>query len=305
MVVAGLTAAPPKPLTHHPLRGIALVVIAALLFAAMDTAGKHLMTKFDVPLVAAVRYGLNLVFLVVLWFPGHGPALWRTRRTGLVILRGAALACATFFAGLALQRLPVAEAVSIFYLQVFGVMIAGGLLLKESVSRVGWMAAVAGFAGVLLIARPGGNLELLGVVFALICASVSVVYVLLSRTLAASESTMAMLFYVAIAGSVLFAIMLLIDLKPYRFSAIDVVLLVFMGVASLAAHFLFTSAYRFAPASLLAPFNYFHIAFAVIAGFTVYDHLPDGFALLGIALIALAGAAAAFHSHANRGALPE
>ncbi len=296
--MAGLTkAAVAQPLSHRPSRGILLILLAALLFAAMDTAGKHLMTKFDVPLVAAVRYVLNLVFLFALWFPRHGPALWKTRRTGLVALRGLALAAATFFAGFALQRMPVAEAVSIFYLQGFGVMLAGGFLLKERISVAGWMAAAAGFAGVLLIARPGGNLEPLGVLFALICAAVSVVYVLLSRTLAATESTMAMLLYVAIAGTLAFGAMVVFNLKPYSFSMIDVALLTFMGAASLAAHFLFTSAYRFAPASLLAPFNYFHIAFAVIAGFVVYNHLPDRLAMLGMVMIAGAGAAIALHTH--------
>ena len=297
-MVAGLTkAGAGQSLSHRPSRGILLILLAALLFAAMDTAGKHLMTKFDVPLVAAIRYGLNLVFLLALWFPRQGPALWKTRRTGLVALRGVSLAAATFFAGLALQRMPVAEAVSIFYLQGFGVMLAGGFLLKEHISVTGWIAAAAGFAGVLLIARPGGNLEPLGVFFALICATVSVVYVLLSRTLAATESTMAMLLYVAIAGTLAFGAMLLFDPKSYSFSMIDLALLAFMGAASLAAHFLFTSAYRFAPASLLAPFNYFHIAFAVIAGFVVYSHLPDRLALLGMAMIALAGAAIALHTH--------
>ncbi len=285
---------------HAPLRGIALVLLSVLLFAGMDTVGKYLMTKFNVPLVAAVRYGLNLVFLSALMLPGHGAALWKTQRTALVMVRGASLAAATLFAGLALQRMPVGETVAIIYLQGFAVMFAAGYFLKERVTVAGWIAAAVGFAGVLLIARPGGALAPVGVVFALTCAAISVVYILLSRVLAATETTMAMLFHVAVAGALLFGVLLAFDWQHFDYTGIDIALLTFMGAASLAGHFLFTSAYRFAPASMLAPFNYFHIAFAVIAGWLVYHHVPDPLALLGMAMIAVSGAAIALYTHLNK-----
>jgi drug/metabolite transporter (DMT)-like permease len=290
-------------MTHsatQPLKGIALVLCAALLFACMDTAGKYLMTKFNVPLVAAVRYGLNLVFLVLLMAPRHGKALWKTKHTALVVLRGASLAAATLFAGLALQRMPVGETVAILYLQGFAVMLAAGYFLGERLRIAGWIAAVIGFLGVLLIARPGGALAPLGVLFALVAAAVSVIYVLLSRHLAKTESTMALLFHVAVAGSIVFGVLLAFNWQSFTYTWIDVALLVFMGAASLAGHFLFTSAYRFAPASMLTPFNYSHIAFATILAWLVYAHLPDAYALLGMAMIAVAGAGIALHGHLTR-----
>lgn len=287
----------PGRTSHSPLKGILLVLMAVVLFASMDTVGKYLMTKFNVPLVAAVRYGVNLVLLVVLLSPRHGTSLWKTNRTALVVLRGASLALATFFAGLALQRMPVGEAVSIFYLQGFGVMLAAGYFLKERISTIGWLAAITGFAGVVLIARPGGALDPTGVLLAFICAMVSVAYILLSRVLATTESTMAMLFHVAIAGVILFGIMLLFDWQNFTYTWVDAGLLLYMGACSLLAHFLLTTAYRFAPASLLAPFNYFHIAFAVLAGWLVYNHIPDQLAILGMTMIAVSGAAIALHTH--------
>jgi drug/metabolite transporter (DMT)-like permease len=288
-------------LSHAPFKGITLVLAAVALFAAMDTVGKILMTKYNVPLVAFIRYGLNLVLLAGLMMPRHGTGLWHTNRTALVLLRGASLAVATLLAGLALQRLPVGEMVSIIYLQGFGVMLAARLALGERVSLVGWLCAAAGFAGVVLIARPGGALAPLGVMFALLAAIVSVLYILLSRVLATSETTMAMLFHVAVAGVVVFGLM-----QPFTWAApwqspafarSDFALFAFMGIASLLGHYLLTSAYRHAPASLLAPFNYFHIAFAVFAGWLVYDHVPDAIAIGGMALIAVAGAAVAIHTH--------
>jgi drug/metabolite transporter (DMT)-like permease len=258
------------------------------------------MTKYNVPLLAAIRYGLNVALLLVLVTPRQGAALWRTHRTGLVLVRAVALAFATFFAGLALQRMPVGETIAILYLQGFGVMLAAAWFLGESVSLVGWIGAVIGFSGVLLIARPGGALDPLGVAFALICAAVSIIYILLSRFLAATESTMAMLFHVAIVGAVLFALLLPFVWQAFEFTPLDLLLLFHMGAASLAGHFLLTSAYRFAPASMLAPFNYFHIALAVIFGWLVYSHVPDRWAMLGMAMIAISGAAIALHTHLTR-----
>jgi drug/metabolite transporter (DMT)-like permease len=291
------TSQPGTVVQTRALRGILLVLLAAVLFSFMDTIAKQLMTKFSVPLVMTVRYGLNLFLLVALLTPRHGRALWKTNRTALVVVRGASLGLASFFAGLALQRLPVGEAVAIFYLQTFGVLLASGYLLGERVGLAGWIAALIGFAGVLLIARPGGALEPLGVLFAVICAGVSVVYVFLSRSLAKTESTMAMLFYVAVAGSCMFGLLLSFNWHTYTFTWLDMALLFFMGAASLTAHFLFTAAYRYAPASILAPFSYFHIAFAVLLSWIVYNHIPDIWALTGIAMIAVAGAGIATYTH--------
>jgi drug/metabolite transporter (DMT)-like permease len=282
---------------HSPLRGILLVLAAVTLFACMDTAGKYLMTKFNVPFVAGVRYGLNLIILSALMLPRHGPALWATNRTGLVILRGFALSAATLLMGFALRFIPVGEAVAIIYLQGFGVMLAAGYFLKESISAVGWVAAFVGFAGVVLIARPGSSLDPVGVALALACAAISVLYILSSRVLARTETTMALLFHVAFWGLLVFLVLMPFQWQSYDFMALDIALLFFMGSASLLAHYLLTSAYRFAPASLLAPFNYFHIALAAILSWLVYDHIPDQLALLGMAMIALSGAAVAVHTH--------
>ena len=109
----------------------------------------------------------------------------------------------------------------------------------------------------ILIARPGAALDPTGVLFAIICAMVSVTYILLSRVLATTESTMAMLFHVAVAGIILFGIMLMFDWPDFAYSWLDIILLVYVGATALLAHFLLTSAYRFAPASAAGAFQLF------------------------------------------------
>ena len=103
-----------------------------------------------------------------------------------------------------------------------------------------------------------------------------------------------------ISGTVLFGVLLLFNWQTFSYTPLDIALLLFMGAASLAGHFLLTSAYRFAPASMLAPFNYFHIAFAVILGWLIYNHVPDGWALIGMSMIAISGAAIAVHTQLSK-----
>ena len=286
--------APPAPSAR---RGVLLVLLAVLLFACMDTMGKHLMTKFNVPLVAMVRYVLNLMLILAIWGPLERKQLWSTRRTALVILRGISLVVSSLLMGLALQRMPVAETVAIIYLAPFGVLLLAGPLLGEKDGLAGWLAALAGFLGVLLIARPGSGLSIDGVLLAVAAAITSVGYILLSRKLASTESTMAMLFFTSLVGMVFFGVMLPWNWTGPAFTLNDYVLLLAIGSGSLLAHYLFTAAYREAPASLLAPANYMHIAWAVLLGWVIYDHVPDRWALLGMALIAVAGASIALRTH--------
>ncbi len=206
---------------HNPLLGVILIASAVAAFACVDAMTKHLASAWNVPLVVAVRYIVNVLALAAIYLPGHGLAMLKTNRTGLVFVRGLCLSAASLFAGLALTRMPVAETISIIFLAPFVVMVLAIPLLGEKVTPAGWLAAVAGFCGVLLVARPGGGLDPLGVAFALGCAAVTVGYYLLSRILAKTESTMAMLFHTALIGAVLFGAYLPWSLKGPMPRALD------------------------------------------------------------------------------------
>src|SRR5690606_18635218 len=126
----------------------------------------------------------------------------QTQRTGLVLLRAACLAVASLCMTLALQRMPVAETTAIIFLSPMLVVLMAGPVLQEHVGKAGWLAAIAGFAGVLLIARPDGGLDTIGVVLALCAATANAVYQLLSRVLASTERTLTMLFFTAWVGTI-------------------------------------------------------------------------------------------------------
>lgn len=287
------TTSAPAPLTDQPLRGLILIIGATLLFAYNDTTNKLLVTEYNVPLVTAIRYITHTLLMLALVAPFQGREMVRTQRTGLVLVRGACLAVASLLMGFALQRMPVAETTAIVYLGPVLVILLSGPLLNEKVGSGAWLAAALGFGGVLLIARPGGGLDPLGVAFTLGNVVVSVTYNMMSRVLARTERTIAMLFYTALIGAIAFGILL-----PWTFYGIaptplQVVLFISLGVSAWLGHYLFTQSYRYAPAAMLAPMNYLHLAWAAFLGWLVFGHAPDAIALGGIALVAAGGVVSA------------
>jgi drug/metabolite transporter (DMT)-like permease len=289
-----------RPQVPSALRGVLLIMTAVLVFACMDAITKHLAMRYNAPLVVAVRYIVNLLLLIAIMAPKHGMGLVRTRRTGLVLFRAVLLALCSLCAGLALQRMPVAETIAIIYLAPLGVMLLAGPLLGERVGLAGWLAAGAGFAGVLFIVRPGAGLDGMGVIFASLTAVMTAGYYLLSRMLASTESTLAMLFHSALAGTVLLGSTLPWQWFGPQPGILDVILFLSIGGLALLGHALFTAAYREAPASFLSPVNYMHLVWVGLLGWLVFGHVPDRLSLLGIAIIALSGAAIAIKSHVSK-----
>lgn len=288
------TPSAPAPLTDQPLRGLALIIGATLLFAYNDTTNKLLITEYNVPMVAAIRYIVHCLLMLAIVAPLHGREMVRTQRTGLVLVRAASLALGSLLVSFALQRMPVAETTAIVYLCPVLIVLFSGPILKEKVGPMAWIAAVMGFAGVLLIARPGGGLDPIGVLFVLGNVVVSVTYNLLSRVLARTERTMAMLFYSALVGAIGFGIFLPWTMHGVAPTPLQIALFLGLGVSAWLGHYLFTQSYRYAPAALVAPMTYMHLVWAGVLGWLVFGHAPEPIAMAGMALVALAGVVSAF-----------
>lgn len=279
----------------NPMKGILLVSLAVLFFALGDVISKHLTMLYSVPLVMSLRYAVNLGLLTSVLGPRGG--MIRTRRTGLVMLRAISLTMGSLTMGLALRYMPVGETVAIVYLSPFFVMLAAIPLLGERARLLGWIGAGLGFLGVLLIIRPSAGLNSFGVALSLINACCAASYHILSRVLAKTETMAAMLFHTAWVGLVAFLMMIAVTGVGPMPQGLDWVLLLALGVLSTVGHFLFTAAYREAPASILAPINYMHLVWAAILGWIFFGHSPDGITILGMAMVAVAGAGIALHAH--------
>lgn len=273
----------------NPLLGVALVMAAVFLFALTDILVKSLTDRFSPAFIQAMRYIVNLALVFLFMFPRHGARLWHTKRTGLVLLRGLVLGVASLTMAMALRVLPVGEAVAIVYLAPFAVMLLSGPLLAEKVRPAAWFGATLAFSGVLLVMRPGGGLDPVGVTFAVINAALSTAYHLMTRILTRTESTMAMLFHVALTGGAVLCVMAIPTIPTEMPEWRDLLAFLALGGFATGGHFLFTIAYRIASPSLLAPVNYVQIVWAALLSWVFFNHVPDPLSLSGMGMVLLAG----------------
>jgi drug/metabolite transporter (DMT)-like permease len=257
---------------------------------------KYLTAYYPVPVIAGLRYIIHCLLMLALLAPTRGKELVRTQRTGWVLARGACLAIVTLCAGFAFRVMPVAETTAIFFVSPLLVVLVAGPVLGESVGRFEWGASLAGFCGLLIIARPGGALDPGGIAFALAAAALMAAYQLLSRLLAATESTIAMLFYTALIGSVAFGIALPWFWEGPMPSLHHASLFLLVGASGGVGHFLFTAAYRQTEASALAPLLYVQLLWAGLLGWLVFGHVPDALSVLGMVIVAVCGAAVGLRS---------
>lgn len=277
------------------MRGMAYCAGALLLFACMDAATKYLTARYSIPLIIWIRYGVHWLCMSALLLPRERGQLLAARQPGLVILRSLILVAVTLLVSLALQRMPVAEVTAVQFLAPIMVTLLAGPLLKEKTGKVRVACAMAGFAGVLLVAHPGSGLDVLGLVFALLAAFFNAMYQLMSRLLGATERTLVMIYYMALIGftcASLGAPWFWPDQWPVW---TDFLLIAMLGLAGWLGHSLFTLAYRDAPASLLAPVTYLQLFWAGMLGWMLFGQFPSGMTLLGMLIIVASGVTVALH----------
>ncbi len=292
---------------QRPYHAIVLMLSAVACFALLDATAKHLAQTYAVPLLAWVRYATHLVIMLVVLGPSMRLRLVRTARPLALALRGLMLAVTTIAFMAAFRIMPLAETTALSFVAPLFVALAAGPLLGEHVGPARWLAVLGGLVGVVLIAHLGSDdvsIPAEGLAYALAGAAAYGIYQVQSRALSPTENTLTMLFFTALVGTAALSATLpwawggpLPDIR-------DGALMMLLGVLGGIGHLLLTRAFRFAPASFLSPFSYAQLVWAALLGWLLFDHLPDGRSLTGIAVIAASGIALAA-SHRRRGAGPE
>jgi drug/metabolite transporter (DMT)-like permease len=274
---------------QHPLRGVLLFLAAVFLFAALDATAKYMNAFFAVPLLVWARYLVHFVIMLVFMAPGMGREIIVTRRPWLMSFRALMLVGVTLLAQLALKTLPLAETTALVFITPLLVALLAGPLLGEQVRRRTWLATIAGFAGVLLIARPGGAMAGIGILYALGGALCYATYQILTRKLAATEHPNRLLFYTALVGTLSMSL----TLPAYWDGQIPTLphglLIISLGLYGGIGHFMFIRAFREAPASTLSPLLYVQLIWATLLGWLVFNQLPDFLAIIGMLIIGASG----------------
>lgn len=277
--------APAQP----PLRGIVLFMLALMLFAMLDATSKRLTADFAVPLLVWARYALHCLIMLLFLGPSMKLRLVKTGHPALQVVRALALVGTTGFAMMAFRTMPLAEATAVLFLAPILVTLLAGPLLGERIGAGRWIAVVLGFAGVLLIARPGGALNPTGVAWALAGAASYAVYQILTRRLSQLEHPMTLLFYTALVGTAVMSLALPWFWFESPPQPLQWLLIASLGLYGGVGHFLLIRAFRQAPASTLTPFGYTQLIWAGLLGWLVFGHLPDALSAAGMAVIAAGG----------------
>jgi drug/metabolite transporter (DMT)-like permease len=265
------------------------MLLATACFGCLDTMSKVLVAHYPASALVWLRYVLQTLVMAAIFLPRVGLRLVRTTSPGVQILRGLMLVFSSVVFVVALNHMQVAEVASIVFLAPIIVALAGGPLLGERVGRRTWLALAGGFTGVLLIIRPGGNAFTWWALLPLCCAFFFAGYQILTRKLAGRDDPITTLFYPG-----LIAVLAIPPAFPGAISAVPSVplhaaLLAAIGILGAVGHFLLIRAHALAPATLLAPFGYTQLLVVLVLGWLVFDELPDGIALAGIALVAASG----------------
>lgn len=268
------------------------MVLTVSLFACLDTMSKYLAMYYPVPAIVWARNSFQLVLMLAVLGPRMGAGLVRTSNLRLQLMRGIVLIAASLLFMTALSRLPLAECTSVAFTAPLMIAALAGPLLGEEVQKRTWIALGAGFAGVLLVIRPGSVLFSWAALLPLASAVMMATYQMMTRRLAGRDAALTTLFYPAIVGTVLVPVVF-----PFSFvlpaNALHLALFVGIGVVGSAGHFFLIKAFHHAPASMLGPFTYAQLVVALTLGWAVFGHLPDGYSLAGMGVIVASGLALA------------
>ncbi|MGH6865968.1 MAG: DMT family transporter [Methyloceanibacter sp.] len=272
------------------LKTIALMALATLCFALLDSTAKYLVTEKAIPVaqVTWLRFAGHVVFsAVALWPFALTPSL-RSAKPLIQIVRSVLMIVTTGLNFIALRYLQLDQNITIFFLTPLLVAALAGPLLAE---WVGWhrvLAIVAGFIGVLVVMHPGIGTVHWAMLLVLVAAIGYSLYNIATRYLAAFDPASVTQAYTPLAGATILA--------PFALAAWQWpddwwlwVIFASLGFWGGLGHWLLILAHRSAPVPVLAPYIYLGLIWMSVAGYFLFDDIPTLWTLGGGAIVILSG----------------
>ncbi|MCX7317260.1 MAG: DMT family transporter, partial [Hyphomicrobiales bacterium] len=254
------------------LRGILLMCTAAILFPFMNGTAKYLGTKYPMEEVIWIRILSHLVFVSFLFVPRYGWGIVRSKRLKTQLSASTMLFLSTYLFFKSVDIIPLAEATAITFVGPLMVTVLAVPMLGEKTSLFRIICVVCGFMGALLVIRPGSDVFQAGSLLVVLSALLYSLYQITTGTLAGFDRPETSAIYSGIVGSLVM-----------RMGS--------LGVIGGLGHYFVARALRITKASVIAPFHYLQIIFAVFYGYLVFNNLPDLLTVAGGAIIAIAGIA--------------
>ncbi len=269
------------------LRGILLALAAFALFTGMDCSVKALGARYHVFQVVWLQTATIMVVMLVS-AAGRGQlSRLRTRQMRMHLLRGLLTIVSINSAFYSFVVMPLADVYAVLFTVPLLVTALSVPLLGERVGWRSWSAVLVGFSGVMLMVRPGQGLMAVMVLVPLVSAVATAVGFILVRKLQDTESVESLGLYGNVALLVVMAPLLPGVFEMPTFA--DLLLSLLGGGLAAAGFSLLVQAYRLAAISVIAPFQYSQMPFAVLAGLALFDDRPEPEMLAGAAIVAASG----------------
>lgn len=272
------------------LKAVLLMCAAVTLFSCLDATAKWLIGHTGLPTVEVVwmRFAGQVLLMVLLAAPFGVASLIKTRKPELQAVRSLLMFATTVCNFTAVKYLQLAQTVSIAFLAPLVVALLAGPLLGEWVGWRRMLAILMGFAGILIVVRPGFADVHWAFGLSFLSMLAYALFMLLTRKLAPFDPPLVTLFCSLIAGTVV-GLPLAIQSWVWPEGAAEWALLLSLGAFGGLGHYLLILAYRLAPASSVAPFMYFQLISMISLGYYVFGDVPDHWTLLGTSIVVASG----------------
>lgn len=258
---------------------------AVAAFSSMAVAGRALSAQFDTFEIMMYR---SLVGLVIVLAVAGGTGGWRgitRRRPGLHMARNLFHFTGQNLWFFAITLIPLAQVFALEFTSPLWVMVLAPLVLGERLTPMRAVAALLGFAGILIVARPSPDTFSIGVLAAAAAAIGFAMNIMLTKRLTRTETTTCVLFYMTLLQTLMGLICAGID-GDVALPTIEILpWLVIVGAAGLAAHYCLTSALMIAPATVVVPLDFARLPVIAVVGMALYGEGLDLFVFVGAALI--------------------
>lgn len=280
-------------------RGIALIVAATMVFSVQDALTKHLVQSYPAQQILWIRYLLFAAFALVLSLRTRPlRQVLKTARPVFQVARSMVILVSLVCFALAVRVLPLADAHSLI---AAAPLVATGLSAVWLGERVGvrrWLAVAVGFIGVLLILRPGLTVFQPASLLVVAAASCYALYAVMTRVASRSEDGETLLLYMAMTGAVLLTIV-----GPFFWvqpTGQAFALMVALAFAGTVGHYFLIKSLEAAPASLIQPFNYLMLVWAMVNGYVIFGDFPDLWTITGSTVIVASGLYVIYRERVNR-----
>jgi drug/metabolite transporter (DMT)-like permease len=285
----------------RPFRGIALILASTVFLGASDVTAKYLSATLPSVEIAWIRFLVFALIMSPAMVPGSPLYALRSQRPGLQAMRGVALLGSSLFFISGLRFLPIAEASATGFVAPLFVTALSIVFLGETVGVRRWLATAVGLIGVLIILRPGTGAFHPAAFFPIVSALAWACTLIMTRMMSGTDHAITTMTYSSIVG-----VCILSALVPFVWVAPswhDILFGIFIGLASTAGQWIVVLAFRYADASVLAPFSYTQLLWVSILGFVIFGEVPDIWTVTGAVFIVGSGLYTAHRERVRRSQL--